>query len=57
MKYNNTGNESLKIGYGWWERSVYPYGPDNFLNVNSSGRPSDYYIATYSLCICPAWCF
>ena len=57
VKYNNTGNESLKIGYGWWERSVYPYGPDNFLNVNSSGRPSDYYIATYSLCICPAWCF
>ena len=54
---NYSGNESLKVGSYWWERSVDPNSAYNFLNVGSSGDPSYYYGATYSYCVCPAFSF
>ena len=37
---NYSGNESLKIGSRWWERSVAPSGSNDFLRVNTGGDPS-----------------
>lgn len=55
---NYSGNESLKIGNSWWERSVSPNNSDYFLPVSSDGDPSgNGGYATYSLCVCPVWCF
>ena len=54
---NYSGNESLKIGHSWWERSVYPNYSTNFLAVNASGDPSLNYSATLSNCVCPAFSF
>ena len=56
---NYSGNDCLKIGEFWWERSVFPIYSDCFLFVGSNGDPSnhDRGTATYSLCVCPAWCF
>ena len=54
---NYSGNESLKIGSGWWERSVNPNYSYSFLIVNASGDPSNNYNATNSHCVCPAFSF
>ena len=54
---NYSGNEILKIGNRWWERSVGPDYSAAFLSVYSDGDPSSNLGATYSLCVCPAWCF
>ena len=54
---NYSGNESLKIGNDWWERSVIPSGSYTFLFVHSSGDPSYSNRATTSLCVCPAFSF
>ena len=54
---NYSGNESLKIGSYWWERSVNPNHSNNFLDVDTSGDPSNNYNATYSRCVCPAFSF
>lgn len=54
---NYSGNESLKIGRYWWERSVLPYNSDYFLFVDASGVPSGYNGATNSSCVCPAFSF
>ena len=54
---NYSGNESLKFGSCWWERSVNPYISYNFLFVNASGDPSSYYSAANSHCVCPAFSF
>ena len=53
--FNN--NSAIAIGSLWWERSVSPNYSANFLGVNSSGDPSYSGIATYSYCVCPAFCF
>lgn len=54
---NYSGNESLKIGYTWWERSVLPYSSYGFLLVGTDGDPSNGSGATYSFCVCPAFSF
>ena len=54
---NYSGNESLKIGNYWWERSVNPSSSSSFLSVNTAGDPSGNGNATYSLCVCPAFSF
>ena len=54
---NYSGNESLKIGNGWWERSVNPYGSSYFLYVYTNGDPSNSNYAAYSYCVCPAFSF
>ena len=54
---NYSGNDCLKIGGYWWERSANPNYSGLFLGVYSDGRPSYGNIATGSLCVCPAWCF
>ena len=54
---NYSSNDCLKIGSGWWERSVYPYYSGSFLSVNSNGDPSYGNYATYSFCVCPAFSF
>ena len=54
---NYSGNEFLKIGSRWWERSVYPSDSYSFLLVGTNGDPSDYGNATYSCCVCPAFSF
>ena len=54
---NYSGNESLKIGSCWWERSVYPGTSSSFLYVNASGDPSYFNGAAYSNCVCPAFSF
>ena len=54
---NYSGNESLKIGSFWWERSVYPNGSSTFLYVNAHGDSSDNNYATNSICVCPAFSF
>ena len=54
---NYSGNESLKIGYTWWERSVFPNDSYAFLSVNTNGDPSGYNGAAYSRCVCPAFSF
>ena len=54
---NYSGNDCLKIGNFWWERSAYPYHSSAFLIVNSNGDPSYNGYATYSNCVCPAFSF
>ena len=54
---NYSGNDCLNIGGRWWERSANPNYSHNFLNVGSNGDPSNGNGATYSFCVCPAWCF
>ena len=54
---NYSGNESLKFGSYWWERSVYPSYSSGFLSVNTNGDPSHYLRATNSYCVCPAFSF
>ena len=54
---NYSGNESLKIGSSWWERSVYPGYSGNFLRVTTYGDPSNYDNAATSYCVCPAFSF
>ena len=54
---NYSGNESLKIGYIWWERSVCPNNSSRFLYVSTNGDPSYYGYATTSNCVCPAFSF
>ena len=54
---NYSGNESLKIGSYWWERSVNPGTSSYFLIVSTSGDPSRNNYATYSNCVCPAFSF
>ena len=54
---NYSGNDCLKIGGYWWERSANPYNSHNFLIVYSGGDPSGNNGATVSYCVCPAWCF
>lgn len=54
---NYSGNDCLKIGGYWWERSVYPYNSALFLFVDSNGDPSISDYATNSYCVCPAFSF
>lgn len=54
---NYSGNESLKVGNHWWERSVRPNFSGSFLFVSSGGDPASYYYATASYCVCPAFSF
>ena len=54
---NYSGNDCLKIGGNWWERSVRPNGSAYFLIVDSNGDPSNNYNATGSCCVCPAFSF
>ena len=55
---NHSGNECLKTGHLWWERSVNPRNSTHFLYVNTCGDPSSIYgTATSSLCVCPAFSF
>ena len=54
---NYSGNESLKIGSYWWERSVYPAHSNAFLHVYTNGDPSNGNHATSSGCVCPAFSF
>ena len=54
---NYSGNESLKIGSGWWERSVNPDCSVNFLFVGIGGDPSVNGSAMGSCCVCPAFSF
>ena len=54
---NYSGNDCLKIGYSWWERSASPNYSNYFLYVYSGGDPSNYSFATYSICVCPAFSF
>ena len=54
---NYSGNDCLKIGYYWWERSAFPNGSYTFLIVDSDGDPSCGNRATYSYCVCPAFSF
>ena len=53
---NYAGNDCLKIGIGWWERSALPDSL-SFLSIYSSGDPSYSHCATNAYCVCPAWCF
>ena len=54
---NYSGNDCLKIGNRWWERSAYPNYSYYFLLVDSGGDPSNDNLATYSYCVCPAFSF
>ena len=55
---NYSGNDCLKIGDSWWERSVSPISSASFLSVNGNGDPSYYNCyATSSYCVCPAFSF
>jgi len=54
---NYLGNESLKIGGYWWERSVFPHYSFSFLFVSTNGAPSFSNNATTSYCVCPAFSF
>ena len=54
---NDSGNDCLKIGPSWWERSAYPGNSGSFLLVCVHGVPSDSSVATGSFRVCPAWCF
>ena len=54
---NYSGNDCLKIGGYWWERSADPNDSGNFLSVYGNGDPSGNNFATNSCCVCPAWCF
>ena len=57
MTNNYSGNDCLKIGSLWWERSVNPSISTSFLNVFGSGGPSNGNGATTSRCVCPAFSF
>ena len=54
---NYSGNESLKIGNAWWERSVFPNYSGTFLFAGTGGDPSNDINATNSICVCPAFSF
>ena len=54
---DDSGNDCLKIGPSWWERSAYPGNSGSFLLVCVHGVPSDSSVATGSFRVCPAWCF
>ena len=54
---NYSGNDCLKIGDIWWERSANPNYSYSFLCVNSIGGPSSNYTATGSNRVCPAFSF
>ena len=54
---NYSGNDCLKIGNHWWERSANPNYSNYFLLVDSSGDPSYSGNATHSICVCPAFSF
>ena len=54
---NYGGNDCLKIGFLWWERSVRPNDSGGVLIVNGRGEPVGYHGASFSNCVCPAWCF
>ena len=54
---NYSGNDCLKIGDDWWERSAYPSNSAHFLGVYSDGDPSYNLSAAYSYCVCPAFSF
>ena len=54
---NYSGNDCLKIGGSWWERSVRPNYSATFLYVYSYGDPSYHNNATHSYCVCPAFSF
>ena len=54
---NNNSNSAIAVGGTWWERSVYPYDEECFLNAGSNGDPACSVNATASRCVCPAWCF
>ena len=54
---NYSGNDCLKIGGFWWERSALPSYSGNFLRVYSNGDPSGDDRATLSSCVCPAFSF
>ena len=54
---NYSGNDCLKIGGYWWERSADPNDSGNFLSVYGYGDPSGNNFASNSCCVCPAWCF
>ena len=54
---NYSGNDCLKIGSFWWERSVNPGCSALFLYVYSYGDPSYNDHATNSRCVCPAFSF
>lgn len=54
---NYSGNDCLKIGGHWWERSADPNDSGNFLSVYGNGDPSGNNFASNSCCVCLAWCF
>ena len=54
---NYSGNDCLKIGSDWWERSANPGNSDYFLLVGSNGDPSLNAYAATSSCVCPAFSF
>ena len=54
---NYSGNDCLKFGGYWWERSVNPNSSTGFLFVGSNGDPSGSDHATSSYCVCPAFSF
>ena len=54
---NYSGNDCLKIGYYWWERSARPNNSYSFLGVDGDGDPSNGNLATLSGCVCPAFSF
>ena len=54
---NYSGNDCLKIGGRWWERSVDPSNSTGFLNVYSNGNPSGNGSAARSDCVYPAFSF
>ena len=54
---NYSGNEILKIGSFWWERSVNPGYSGSFLGVSAYGDPSNGGGAAGSYCVCPAFSF
>ena len=54
---NYSGNDCLKFGGYWWERSVIPNNSTAFLSVGSSGDPSLSDYATGSCYVCPAFSF
>ena len=54
---NYSGNDCLKNGYYWWERSARPNNSYSFLGVDGDGDPSSGNYATISGCVCPAFSF
>ena len=54
---NDNPNSAIANSSFWWERSAGPNYSNYFLNVYSSGDPSNYNLATSSYCVCPAFSF